>query len=780
MERSLGLLVQELLRREPVAALLAGTVGDLDGRRFEWPISEELRLAAVRHQAVIPAGATLFVEIDGDGALFGGSFTFDPDRESFLIVGISAVVEGRTGIPGQAPPVAGRVAFAAGADVVLSNGFLHPKDEPVREALPRDLTQFILPGELGDRRPRTAETGEPSQYVHLGGSGSISLSGSLRWRSALLETGVVSIDGLELHSALLEARAGAEMSWRGSLEGTFDLIIFAVNEGRLEARLTKSRLSRERSSFQAHAEIVVAGADAMAEAVLEPLFGPAEDLVRLLEKELAAIADLRALFRSEAAEELERLLEDDRVIEGIRRWLEKIGIDVDLRRRVRAVLADAVGIAAAGSIDRIEKSAEPAIDAMRELLREYRLAIRKIDTELREAARVEVGLALSRTSASGSKAADLLTLRFGSRHSDLLTALLRGDLDSALTFARQETDIEIEGSLRREGSLSIEAALEVRFLWARAGIGNMLRHSWDYEVGAFGDVTIATRGTLEVWSRNWRSLRTLRVLVDSRVTGALAGAVETDRNRLSVEWAIELRPTLAQLDRWERRLVRAGLLPAQATMISDLALVGEAHRQRPFGEVLLTARFDAAHEILEAFAERSPDAVRNVFARILAEEYADSAPLKPTDGAGLPIFAWPEVLTLVRRGELATGRYPLAIRGRGEREATIQGDHAPLIAFAARLVLSFGEVHRDLRALRRRAATLDDPHGLALEISRVEKRLLRRIRSITTSATLRRADLGFAFFRALFELWRVGSNGKARVVVLRKTDRRRFLYAMGD
>ncbi|MFN2239857.1 MAG: hypothetical protein ABR524_10740, partial [Thermoanaerobaculia bacterium] len=438
MQRSLDQLLQELIRREPVAALLAGKVGDLAGQRYEWEVSEELRLGTTSHQLVLPTGATLFIEIDGEGALFDGSFTFDADLEVFLIIGMTATIDGRVGIPAPFDAPSGRAAFAAGADVVFTNGFLHAREETFREALERDLADLIVPGELGERRPRIASTGDPSHYVHLGGSGVITLSGSLRWRSVLLETGTVSADDLKLDSALLEASAGADLSWRGSLEGTFDLIVFSAGEGRLEARLSKSRVSQRRNSFNADAAIAVAGSEAVAEAVLEPLFGPAEDLVRHLERDLLAITDLRAFFRNEAEEELESLLEDARVVENVRRWLAKVGIDIDLRRRLRALLADAIGIAAARAIDKIEVSSAPAVDAVRELLKEYRQAIRRLESELRDAARVEIGLALSRTSTTRLKSTDVLIARFDARRSDLLTPLLHGDWGSALALARND------------------------------------------------------------------------------------------------------------------------------------------------------------------------------------------------------------------------------------------------------------------------------------------------------------------------------------------------------
>jgi hypothetical protein len=775
MQRSLDQLLQELIRREPVAALLAGTVGDLAGQRYEWKSSEELRLGTNRHRIVLPAGATLFMEIDGDGALFDGSFTFDGEREAFLIIGMTATIDGRVGVPAPIDAASGRAAFAAGADVIFSNGFLHSKEETLREALARDLAGLIVPGELGERQPRIGSTGEPSHYVHLGGSGVVTLSGSLRWRTVLLETGTVSADELKLDSALLEARAGADLSWRGSIEGTFDLIVFSAGEGRLEARLSKSRLSRRHNSFAADAKIAVAGSEAVAEAVLVPMFGPAGDLVRQLERDLVVVTDLRALLRKEATEELESLLEDARVVETVRRWLAKVSIDIDLRRRLRALLADAVGIAAAGAIDRIEESSAPAIDAVRELLKEYRLAIRRLESELHEAARVEIGLALSRTSTARWKSTDVLIARFDPSRSDLLASLLHGDWSSTLDLGRESEDVEIEGLLRKEGSLSIAADLEIRFLRARAGLGSMLRHSWSHEIGAFGDVTIATRGTLEVWSKNWRSLRTLRVLIDSRVTGAIAG-IESEKSRLSVEWSIDMRPTILQLDGWERRLARAGALPSGTTMIGDLALVGEAHRQRPFGEILLTARFDADVDSLRGFTTLSSHAVRQVFARILVEEYADSLPLRVVDGSGLPIFAWPEVLALARKEEIWRVSSPLLVRGRGGREATIHPGHAPLIGFASRLVISFGELHGDLRSLARRGTALEDPEQIAAAISTTERRMLKRIRAVAAAAILRRDDLGFALFRTLFQLWTAEEERKVSVVALRRTDQRRFIY----
>ena len=308
----------------------------------------------------------------------------------------------------------------------------------------------------------------------------------------------------------------------------------------------------------------------------------------------------------------------------------------------------------------------------------------------------------------------------------------------------------------------------------------MLRHSWSFEVGAFGDVTIATRGTLEVWSKSWRSLRTLRVLADSRVTGTIAGGVESERSRLSVEWAIDMRPTILQLEGWEHRLARAGLLTSGATIVGDLALVGETHRQRPFGEILLTARFAAGADAVRSFAGRSSDAVRQIFARILAEEYADSPPLRVRDASGLPIFAWPEVLTLARKGEIGRGSSPLLIRGRSGREATIHPGHAPVIAFASRLVLSFGELHGDFRSLARRGTSLEDPAAIAAAISATERRMLRRIRGIAASALLRRDDLGFALFRALLQLWTAEEERKVSVVALRRADQRRFVYESGD
>jgi hypothetical protein len=779
MKRSLEQLLQELIRREPVAALLAGRVGDLAGQRYEWKLTEELRLGTSSHQIVLPADGSLFLEIDGDGAIFEGTFTFDAEREVFLIIGMTARIEGRIGIPIPARGPAGRAAFASGANVILSNGFLHSREETLRAALESDLPEFIVPGQLADRRPRIAPTGEPSQYVHLGGSGSIALSGSLRWRKILVEMGTVSSDDLKVQSALLNAPAGAEISWRGSLEGTFDLIVFSAGEKRLEARLSKSRLSQRRNSFRAEAEIAMAGTEAIAEAVLEPMFGPAADLVRQLEKDLATASDPFAFFRNEVEERLDPLLEDARVIESLRRWLEKVRIDIDLRRRLRAVLADAVGIAAARTIDGIAESSAPAIEASRELLKEYRLAIRRIESQIREAARVEVGLALTRTSNARRKSTDVLVARFDSSRADLLASLLHGDWSSTLVLAGEDESVEIEGSLRREGSLSIVTDLELRFLRTRAGLGSKLSHSWSYEIGAFGDVTIATKGTLEVWSRSWRSLRTLRVLADSRVTGTIAGGIERERSRHSVEWAVEMQPTIFQLERWEHRLARAGMLVSGATIVDDLALVGEAHRQRPFGEILLTARFAADPEALVGFVRRSPEAVRGIFARILAEEYADSPPLLATDSSGLPIFGWPEVLALVRKGEIGPGSSPLLIRGRSGREATIRPGHAAVVAFASRLVLSFGELQGDLRSLARRGTGLEDPSQIATAISATEKRMLKRIRSIAAAAILRRDDLGFAVFRTLHQLWTAEEGGKVVVVALRRTDKRRFVYESG-
>ncbi|HVR42293.1 MAG TPA: hypothetical protein VMS56_02510 [Thermoanaerobaculia bacterium] len=776
--RSLLRPLRRIVERDPPAALIAGRVADLARHRLEWPAGVQ---RGTRRRAV-EAEVAIILEGDADGDVLDGLIEFDPASEAFLSIAL------RTSGGADASAIAhpfggatGRAAASLQSGRIVANWFRHRRDERALPAVHRDLGAFLAPSDLLRRAPLAGDDGLPLQFVHAGGSGVVTISGSLAWRGARLTRGRVAAGEIDLDTAALAVGASAELAWSARLEGSWDLVLFAAAEGRITARLAASDLERSRGAVGAEAGIALEGPAAAVRALIEVLEAPLEPLLRSIERAGARAPTLRALFRAETAEELERLLASERATAAIREWLERIHVDVDLRRRLRELLVDLVDEAAGETVDALAERIDPAIAAVRDAVREHRARMRAAKGRAEEAVRVAVALELARTAARLRRGEVALEVTLDpARHRKAFRALTRGDWSKVLRLAREDGSIEVGGSLRSRGSLEIESSLSILILRKSVGVGSRREQSWQSELEADGTLTISTRGALEVWSRSWRSLSSIGLFLDARAVESLApfgtGAGRRSRRpaaapaTLRLEWTIESRPTVPALRALEARLRRARLLGTGASLVEALPLETGRHSNRPFGELEISVLSSLGAGEIRLVAAAPPETASQEFARALLEEVPMPREIAAAESRGLPIFAWSDVLAKVGAAAINEKRSAVVFSDEDGRQVRVRRSLLPPITLLARLVLLFGELCAGLRELD--AAEGKDHEAIARRFRANQQRALRRASAVLTATTLARADLGFALFRTLR---RLAGDPPAEIIVLRRDDGRRFV-----
>jgi hypothetical protein len=754
-------------------AVLLGSVGQARGHRFEWPL--EISGGGELSAGSIEVGATLTasIEVDADDNLHDGLIRMEEPAKHFLGIGIEGTVGATAGVP--AMPIAAGVrakgAFSASSSIAVHNYSAEDQSAPFITALGAALAAWRLP---------LAGVPARGRFIHVGGTGSIAISGSIAWGKTLTTTGNVTVDELDLDAAPLtaEAKLSASIGFEAALDGDFDVVILEAGAGRVRIRLARSATSKRQASFTAGVGVSVKGVDRAALAALSQLTAPLDPLIAILDENAEKYSDLRALFREELESEVDRLLGKQEVIAQIESWLEEIGADVSLTAKLKELIVNAIDEKAGRFIDELQRGIDPAVKQIQELIRRYQKALARLRKAVQTAAQVRIGIELARTRKAVEQSDVALELEFDPQaHPQVWRRLIHGDYTEALRLAKEGREgVElIGGSLHREGTLSIDSSLGITAFGFGAGAGSVLAQEWTFDVSAAGDITIGASGSVKAWSKSWRTTRSITFLADTRVLGAIGSAGQLVDpaldERINVEMSAELRPPVDGLREWEGAMIELGVLAAKTSMEKDLRLAAEAHTNHPFGTLVLSAALPLDGEQLRALAGASTRQAGEVFARELARYYADERPSNMKDEDGAPIFNWPSVRAWQKSPLYHTTLQFAAPSG---KKVQVRSDLLRLLALPAALVAHFESMHARLHRLS--ASPLSGlPAEEALEaIRREQRQLLADVRSILTATPLGREQLGRAFFSTIAKL---AGGSDPFVVVLRAKDKKRFVYS---
>ncbi len=750
---------------DAVLALVHGRVADLHGLRCSIPVAEPVERSG---EARIEAWAGATIEGDGDGRLFGRLLRFDRKRYAAIRIGVGATASGRLSERDAFGEATAAAAFSGGAEFVLDNVFLHERDEPALDVVRADLHAFLPPWRLDGHRLDFRD-GKPRQFVHLGGAGSIEIGGRARWRDARFTRVALGDEGILDAALAFAGGVSATANFTATLHGDFHVLIEPAAGERLRVHVARGSSSRQSARVAAGADLTITGIAPLARGVVRELVGELPDFVATLAERADRWTDLHALFAGEVDRHVEDILGDERFTRRLEEWLEEIRIRVEVRRRLRALVARAAGAAAAEAIDRIEEEIGPAVEAVRRAVARLYAVFRRIEEAIDAAARVRIGVALSRATkrTEESDAAFVFDIDPAAEPATFRD-MLRGRFAGAFEHAASGSPaVRLEqGPLGRSGSFEIRTALDVTLIGRTIGTGTILEQEWEYEVSATGEIEIAAEASLEKWRRAWRSVRAVALRVESEADGATAS------DRLVVEASIEFEPNEPELRDHENAMIELGVLDGPTTMMQELPIEAKRFSLRPFGRIESAAALRLSWEDVRAIVEGQLPLARGTIARHLARWASPPASFLRRRGTDrLPLFAWPSTLAWADEPIVETHRTIRFADVAGRVHVDVPAG-APLraVALYARTVLLFERLLRRLGEWERTAAGAGED---ALEIIRRDQREL--LRAAAPLLQFPSSAVGFALIGTLIDLLPDSSTAQTSLVI-RREDRKRFVY----
>jgi hypothetical protein len=282
-----------------------------------------------------------------------------------------------------------------------------------------------------------------------------------------------------------------------------------------------------------------------------------------------------------------------------------------------------------------------------------------------------------------------------------------GEFDEVLSRGRAGDPIlrVVSGRLAQRGTLERRESLTLNLFGMSLGPATLLAQEWECDVTVSGEVNIGVRTTLESWHRGWSHVQTCSFLADSRLGGYVGderGLIASSlASRLRLEFKVEERPTLGELDDLGRLMVDLGVLEVPPVLAKDLRTVaGGSH---PFATISLSAILELPQTKVDILLGTAEDRARRTFADALTRSYVEGRFRRWDDGPErLPLLVWRSVqgmrdYIVGARAPTGTLRFP---DDAGASAVTYSADELKLLFSYCRLVEAFGRMHRALGGLR--------------------------------------------------------------------------------
>jgi hypothetical protein len=766
-------------------SFLAANVGDLAGTVLSWSLDKKGNVAAGAFTISLDANASATISGDDDGDLFDdGSVTYDKTKSAYLTFTVDGKVSAGTNVPSL--PIQSLIAsgaFSANASILAGAYFEHPVSTPVIDAIISDVPRFRLPLDLAPLAP--------GQCLRLNGQGSVALSGSLSWGKTIVSTGAVSSDALNLQAVPIEAdvQLGASVSFQAAMQGLFNIVVSAADDGRRRVQLVRSRTLSGGTTLQAGVGVTIKGIDKVANALVSQITTPLQPLVTILTKDLNQFGQLHDLFTKDLNAQVDNLVNNANVINEIQAWLTKIGSDADLKAKFEEIIVNAVDAKAALLIQNMTNNLQPVVELAQKLIKNYQSALAKVNDAVKAAAEVKLGIALSRkqTTTDTNKVALSIVID-PQKQPDAYLHLLYGDFTQALDLARaNDPSVTLENATWTEkGSTTIATSLSVSAFGNNVAVGSLLQQDWQWQLSASGDLTLGVTSSLQSYQRDWRVLRSVTFLADTQVLATISSANQLVDPAVHTKATIDVSEesqkfTRTDLGNWQNRMISIRVLSAATTMLDDAAIdPNNPGAKFPYGDLTRTAAIELTDDQVLTMAKANSFTARRTFAKAFVDFVSNTAPLNIVDANETPIAAWQSVQAWALGGST---QFPSSLDfadDSGKKHNA--GGNLALLNRVAMSIGTFDKIISELRDLATHNSLAGATIDVALATIRTEqRRILNGVGEILASLLIDREQIGFALFMTMWNLAGGQSAVDPFVVLVRDAGQngqeKRWVYA---